>query len=1577
MAKGKPKVKFPEHYPEEDEDARAAREARAKAPQAKPHKRGGVHAIKDKDKTGSKWDTMTRDVMVEAALRDPMYIPFFAKFKQTKEKVKDLKKLVLLQTLASADEQLKRKAAQEQREGVKLRKEAEARRKAEEEKQRAEQQRKEQERLRREEEGQIVSDEEEEEQELPQVYLLQEDSDTSDTISTLSSSSSSYSPGKLRMFEWSFADPPSSDYWRTPRSWPQQQELQPLPLPYTPMNVVSIHEREMLHTPGLISQNQGIEPDRVARLSQHVKDCARNGVLIGPLADAVIESGSDWSERTIVQGWNGRMFFDLPRSERSDEDLADVYRQWKSKEAKKKRKSDRKRYHEAGVHKADPRLKALKQKERRKITKNVYKTSQWRPTIVYLPAYLPAHSEAPDFSPTDIFAPTRNAETLFYIRLEGESVPSFFFWAEQDGWKDPTEPNPLYEEFEHQYARRTSQHSVLTPRRFSRLVRVKKMPAPRRFSPTYTIPKTSRYETALWAIERDLYNHGFHSTLKLYHNRWLIEENKDVWNKLTSVLRNQLPPSGRFPPHPPVRLEHDPGMISIAEKLARVEAPFRTRPVLPIFIDDDWTRNDDAYWTTEERPRTPASDSMEVEMQYAIPISRNGRFVSRPATPGTPQSLHRRISDVFSWVSAVATPGSQFFNQPTPSAPDQVHEATELAFDIMVDRAPSMPYLPDMWRMMQERYQLQALAPKLCAICLKDIGDVPLEEYERHLFKHMADIAHTCPFCNGSWNDMDGRTKAQHVRWHREEQDPKPTRKSRRRPKPPELQGNAAVPDPNNTPVQRRPSVKFSDQTVGQRIAYNDVDRADTAGTPTAGETAESSPWPSASRRSSQNSQPSPKPAPKKSSFKNKSRLTIDTDHNGRRKIELDLNHTDWLYRDALHDPRRKGSENSFSGANRNMPLYTYADDGDADNDDGSDDDDDDQWPAQPGKPAGGGKVRPGEVVSGRVVEVGSWEAEEVEDEDYADEDEEEGNGDGNEDTRDEGDDQDEQDDPGYGDGNRDGKEPDSHSSSDSDKEGRLSHSPSSRKTSNSQDQNHAAGEADTEREDAGEDGSLPHSRKRPNQATGGQPSTGLVSASGVTKYKKRPSNGSEGTSPNKKRRPSGGGRYGSNRAPTVSPLTQKSSPSNRPPASGGGGDGDDDDDPSDDDNGNNGGGGGGRPASRRSSSRKSSSSKRNSTSSSGRSAFGPAPRPASFHRKKGWKAWPAPVHLWYELEPNPNAVQQEGEEYDEQDDQEEDNLAEEEMREKLDIDDAYAMLSVKKAKRPHVPPAHRKRPQNEGNAGSSGGRSPAPSPSSSLARAENARREPGVPPNTPAVAGGLLNEVEGQIPEPPSPGQLSGKISSVKTSSKRTSSISGSDIPFAKKKRDEAEKARKEATNEGKKKNRQPPKKRREEEEDERVEDERVEDERVEELPEEDEDEIEVSKPNPKPTKSTAAIKKATPAKKAAKKVKKNVAVSAEEPDAEELPDDEPSEGEESDEEGVSEYHPPRPAAKQGAKKKARPASKKAATKKAKPASKKPPAKKSKPPTKAAAVKRAQQPRRRLTEAEKLARDAEAWKKW
>lgn len=459
-----------------------------------------------------------------------------------------------------------------------------------------------------------------------------------------------------------------------------------------------------------------------------------------------------------------------------------------------------------------------------------------------------------------------------------------------------------------------------------------------------------------------------------------------------------------------------------------------------------------------------------------------------------------------------------------------------------------------------------------------------------------------------------------------------------------------------------------------------------------------------------------------------------------------------------------------------------------------------------------------------------------------------------------------------------------------------------------------------------------------------------------------------------------------------------------------------DDDDDDDEDNDEAGGqshpGPNPRPSSHKS------SSPGEKSSSSGNSAFGPAANPPSFSRTSGWPAWPVSVPLWYNLIPNPAAQQEtEDDEQSAEEEDEEDPFAEPpEVVEGLGIDDVHALMSVKKGTRPHIPRDQRLDRQANGKARLIDPRSPAPSPSSSLAQAEKNRRKENAPPNAPS--NGINESSEGpqgqmrqwssagQLSHTPSAGGQASKGSSA-TSKKRKSSSSGSDIPAAKRLKTRirntnqvksAGKATSAGSKGGKKRVNEPPRARPEEasgsdEDEDEAEDEYVEDE--EETEESDLEEVPAAarrssriakvasmqgkqtqakkavpaKKNAVPAKKNAALaKKAAPAtKKPAKTAKKGTAKAAavkQSSDAQESSESEPSSSIDSGEE-PSEYQPRLKSGRNA--KKGGNAAKKSNARVAKQGKKAAPA----------VAKKGAPARRRLTEAERLAREAQGWTKW
>lgn len=993
MPKGKRKDKNPHLYLEEgeDEDVKATRAARSLAPQAKAHARGGVHRVDENKLTGTVWDHASRIVMRNAAegknadgQKTPefqKYKIFFAHFK----KVKDLKKDILLETLGHAERVLAREVKEQQRKGLRLVKDAERQRKAEESKRQEEERRKHGRKLEERKAGILVTDSEEDESDSiirrhrqkspeqvecqqidqrPEQYPVQSNSaasDSSDTTTTQSLDSDAFSSSKLHLFEWWHPDLPSSKTQWNSRHFLQNAQLQCKEIRYVSLHVIGINTKEPLRLPG---RNHWQKPDSVPVLSGYAKNCARNGVLVDKLVGARIESGTEWARRTFVQGWNGRMYFDLPDHPEeesivikessanlypSENDLATIYRTWK-----KHRRLERKNY--SGVHKTDPRLQRFRLSKQRELVKSVYEFSRWRPRHL---GFLPAYLGAPEEQPEDETMTRRDIESLFYVVLENEQVPSFYFWADSKEWANPIKRNPEFAEYEGlrrqsflspQSRRELSPRTSLWRRissfsRQSKLARITVTSTPRKFLLSTKIPETSAYKAAVWAIERDLYNHGLEATLQNYQKSWVNEGKTDAWAKLTRILSQQLPPSG-FPAQPPIRYAQDLSMISVAEKMARVQVPSETRPVIPIFVQDDWTRNDDAYWITVRRQPTTSP----VEHNAVSKDRRNTQ-----STKGSPRYLSRKISDVFTWLSLVTSPMNEFCYE--RALERQIEQETDLALYVMMDRSPTSIPQHNLWKMMQERYQIQRWVPWLCAICFDELGNATLEDYEQHIIDHMVHIARMCPFCDMAWYGLDGEDKVEHVMRHRTSKDGNLHAKRKLTLTPPELQGWTAIPRrlsdqrrplmkeitiSPQTPSElrtgaaiprelssyqqsrrnksfRRPGVRLSSNVVGRRVAYNDRITSPTG-----------TKWdPKSSTRRfhsrdsySQYTLLNPSIIPKGPAKVN---FNAITDSNGHRMLECNLTDTDLQYQNA-HDPRRRQSSASPTSAKKGLVPYTYVD---------------------------------------------------------------------------------------------------------------------------------------------------------------------------------------------------------------------------------------------------------------------------------------------------------------------------------------------------------------------------------------------------------------------------------------------------------------------------------------------------------------------------------------------------------------------------------------------------------------------------------------------------------------------------
>ncbi|KAF2743637.1 hypothetical protein M011DRAFT_214586 [Sporormia fimetaria CBS 119925] len=607
--------------------------------QAAPHARGGTHRVKVEDLTNTKYDTWNR-AQLEAEFRDRRHIY-----------VKDLKKAEIAKRLADDDAKQaeKQKEKDEKRkkeyEARKKNADAEARRKADDDRRRREREAKKarDEEARLERERQIQAGKAQAVQEVESAeesYFSDSDSNSGITVrhesdyasTTPTETSPSTVPesplfpnARLRMMEWSRSEPDGVPPEVVPPEWrqwrPNVGALRGMKLEYFPMDLVTIFTNERVPMPGMKNPEK-IGPDWVPNLTENVKRCARNGVLIGTLAKAQIVRGEIWSQRTVVQYTEGHMYFKLVPRAQNAPNYAVVQRAWKRKYWPKKPR-DPKNGH---VYERTPEEKARAFKDYREIKqKERFATQVGRPYIGFAPVHLdyPRRHRKKDGA--------RRRDNLFFIKFPGEILPSFHFWTREGEWQDPTRPNPeyanlkrLYEEVDEQQqgVERLLEHKTALflskPRTGDgrpykldpEYVRIKK----RDLSERYTVagkrpPQGGIYERTVGRIEREIVANGLHSTLLKYRDQWRAEGKSRHWDALSKDFF-VLFPGGYMPKVPPMHEENIPSS-SWAEKIARLEFPERNRPMSPIRGDEPWTTNDDIWW------QAVSKEGYEAERQLA------------------------------------------------------------------------------------------------------------------------------------------------------------------------------------------------------------------------------------------------------------------------------------------------------------------------------------------------------------------------------------------------------------------------------------------------------------------------------------------------------------------------------------------------------------------------------------------------------------------------------------------------------------------------------------------------------------------------------------------------------------------------------------------------------------------------------------------------------------------------------------------------------------------------------------------------------------------------------------------------
>lgn len=596
MPKGKPKKDNPALYggsPEPSEPSTTR--------YAAVHRRGGTHKVRDEHKTDSKYDNYNYKELVDQAKERGIYR-------------KDMKKVEMAWALKHDDEEERRAeqdavlALQRKRQEAK---EEEERRAAHKQRQIEEKHERRIEKERRRQRDESVSDDtlsdaDIEAQETTRNEYAREQFGQALSDESWNSTSTESSPEppmdrdtkpdcRLRLFEWPHEQLPDT---HPPRFF-SFSEPKPRAIPYAPLRLTTTSSKQKLVLPGS-KYPTGVDPDFCPLLSPRTRSAARNGHLIGTLRHAVVESGVDWAQRTLVQGWNAHMYFHLgSRHHNESKRLADTYRKWgleNKKVLRVKGTGEARREERAARH-------VQRRRNRTRLVQEVYESSLWRPGgMGYVAAYLDYWGDGGDGGKgrgTGRFGGGKRAwereeervlENLFFVRFLGCDVPHYHFWTRQGEWGDPCFPNPAWEAageldedeqdavkiredaegWKRRYRFGSKNHVEFLSSTKTRLIRVRRPSSALSFTAASSFSSPSSpvsITSATTHAERYLYNHGLTSTLSTYRARWLAKGKTTHWKTFAANLPT-LWPSGNIPDVPPV--ESRPGAC-LALKIAAID----------------------------------------------------------------------------------------------------------------------------------------------------------------------------------------------------------------------------------------------------------------------------------------------------------------------------------------------------------------------------------------------------------------------------------------------------------------------------------------------------------------------------------------------------------------------------------------------------------------------------------------------------------------------------------------------------------------------------------------------------------------------------------------------------------------------------------------------------------------------------------------------------------------------------------------------------------------------------------------------------------------------------------------------
>ena len=556
--------------------------------------------------------------------------------------------------------------------------------------------------------------------------LSDESWDSTSTESSVYSTNPPILPDcRVRLYEWPYSHLPEAEApMPTPKSVfsfsPEYPELLPVPVSYAPMKMITVNSNQKMFLPGQ-RYPRGVNPDFVPFLSSQTRQAARNGILQDVLAKATIERATEWSTRTLVQGWNARIFFTLPPRNETKE-LADVYRKWRletRKLLKVKGRQDTLSANRASRHAQHQRNKALMAAE-------VYEASQYRPlAMVYIPAYLDYESQTAqsDICPEES---DRSLANLFYVRFPSCDVPHYYFWTGKGEWEDPTVPNPSWNpDWVQQNSTDTTnagclsevQHAQKQPWKAptKTMVRVKRPDVT--FDPPLFPLSSNNFDAILANIEQSLCSYGLAVTLANCRSKCIADGKSHAWKVFAHALP-QIYPAGQLASAPPIDAYLGE---SIAMKLATIEALAKgedNTPLSPFRGDESWTENDDAYWDVKEVDDIDSVAHTKEDIQRQLERSAEG-----DAQTG---ALYRRSSTVImndrdnveAWLASIS---------PSQAPPTSIDDLL-LGESTWYGEQEAGPFLASAHKVSTIcpfcSLQWQALSDKVCCILIMAIDEL-------------------------------------------------------------------------------------------------------------------------------------------------------------------------------------------------------------------------------------------------------------------------------------------------------------------------------------------------------------------------------------------------------------------------------------------------------------------------------------------------------------------------------------------------------------------------------------------------------------------------------------------------------------------------------------------------------------------------------------------------------------------------------------------------------------------------------------------------------------------------------------